>query len=135
MLYFWVHLHVGVRCETEELNYTAYEGGQVRIRCPYKLGYKEKYFCKGDAKIPFEAGQSRKFLLHDNTSAHIFTLTITHLELEDKGTYWCVRRGNSSSDIYGTTIQLDIKPGEHFVIKYNDLKSVKLTADELLNVP
>ncbi|XP_036439156.1 CMRF35-like molecule 6 isoform X2 [Colossoma macropomum] len=57
-----------------------------------------------------EAGQSRKFLLHDNTSAHIFTLTITHLELEDKGTYWCVRRGNSSSDIYRTKIHLDIKP-------------------------
>ncbi|XP_036439325.1 polymeric immunoglobulin receptor-like [Colossoma macropomum] len=100
-------LHVGVRCETEELNYTAYK---VRIRCPYKPGYKEKYFCKGDAKIPFEAGQSRKFLLHDNTSAHIFTLNITHLELEDKGTYWCVRRGNSSSDIYRTKIHLDIKP-------------------------
>ncbi|KAL7855502.1 hypothetical protein AOLI_G00191060 [Acnodon oligacanthus] len=100
----------GVRCETEELNYTAYEGGQVRIRCPYKPGYTEKYFCKGDAKIPFEGRQSSRFLLHDNTSAHIFTLNITQLDLEDKGTYWCVRRGNSSSDICRTKIQLDVKP-------------------------
>ena len=73
-------------------------------------------------------------MLHDNTSAHIFTLTITRLELEDKGTYWCVRRGNSSSDNYRTKIQLYVKPGEHFVIKYNDLKRVRLTADKLLNV-
>ncbi|XP_060755235.1 CMRF35-like molecule 3 isoform X1 [Neoarius graeffei] len=79
---------------------TGYRGRSVQIQCPYEPGYEKykKYLCRGKCPyvgyndIPVESGSPAKdprFSLYDNTTAKIFTVTITDLRPEDKGTYWC----------------------------------------------
>ncbi|XP_060755231.1 CMRF35-like molecule 5 isoform X2 [Neoarius graeffei] len=89
---------------------TGYRGRSVQIQCPYQPGYEEykKYLCRGkcpilgDKDIPVESGSPAKdprFSLYDNTTAKIFTVTITDLRPEDKGTYWCAIE-RTVADIY-----------------------------------
>lgn len=91
-----------VKCGTNNiLNFTAHEGGKVDIRCPYQSGYEthDKYLCRGSCPlllfkkdIPVKSGlkpDDERFTLTDNSTAHIFTVTITDLRSSDEGTYWC----------------------------------------------
>ncbi|XP_051559324.1 uncharacterized protein LOC127444145 isoform X2 [Myxocyprinus asiaticus] len=115
-----LHLMSGVKCGTNKiLTYTAYEKGNVEIQCPYESKYEkhEKYLCRGECKIlnkdkPVSSGlraNDKRFSLIDNSTTHIFTVTITDLRPEDEGTYWCgVKTGIGRSDDY-TEILLDIK--------------------------
>ncbi|KAB5523732.1 hypothetical protein PHYPO_G00155860 [Pangasianodon hypophthalmus] len=79
---------------------TGYRGRSVQIKCPYESGYEKhkKYLCRGECPtvgyrdIPVESGSAAKdtrFTLYDDTTAKVFTVTITDLRPEDKGTYWC----------------------------------------------
>ncbi|KAK7161047.1 hypothetical protein R3I94_003886 [Phoxinus phoxinus] len=79
---------------------TGYRGERVDIRCSYQSGYEtnSKYFCKEKCLIPgfknimVESGSPAKderFSLTDDTTARVFTVTITDLRTEDAGQYWC----------------------------------------------
>ncbi|CAM4447526.1 unnamed protein product [Leuciscus chuanchicus] len=82
---------------------TGYRGERVDIRCSYKSGYESlsKYFCKGkclllNKNIMVESGSPAKderFSLTDDTTARVFTVTITDLRTEDEGQYWCAVEG------------------------------------------
>ncbi|KAI5089699.1 CMRF35-like molecule 3 [Silurus meridionalis] len=95
---------------------TGYRGRSVQIECRYEPGYEEykKYLCRGacnawkhvlvDSKSPAE---DTRFSLYDDTTAKIFTITITGLRAEDEDTYWCgIER--TGRDIY-TELQLLVK--------------------------
>ncbi|XP_017313213.1 CMRF35-like molecule 5 isoform X2 [Ictalurus punctatus] len=80
---------------------TGYRGRSVQIKCPYGSGYEEykKYLCRGKCPrvgyndVPVRSGSPAKdtrFSLYDNTTAKVFTVTITDLRTEDGNTYWCV---------------------------------------------
>ncbi|KAI5089712.1 CMRF35-like molecule 3 [Silurus meridionalis] len=81
---------------------TGYRGRSVQIKCHYESGYEEnnKYLCRGECPgwpsikdIPVQSGspaEDTRFSLYDDTTARIFTVTITDLRAEDANTYWCV---------------------------------------------
>ncbi|KAF4075493.1 hypothetical protein AMELA_G00235000 [Ameiurus melas] len=80
---------------------TGYRGRSVQINCSYDSGYEEynKYLCRGkcpyggNKDIPVHSGspaEDTRFSLYDNTTAKVFTVTITDLRTEDGNTYWCV---------------------------------------------
>ncbi|XP_060755248.1 CMRF35-like molecule 3 [Neoarius graeffei] len=90
---------------------TGYRGRSVQIQCPYEPGYEEnkKYLCRGECSylwskdIPVESGSPAKdprFSLYDDTTAKIFTVTITDLRPEDEDTYWCAIERTIVLDIY-----------------------------------
>ncbi|KAL1281420.1 hypothetical protein QQF64_000223 [Cirrhinus molitorella] len=89
-----------VACEMKEiLTFTAHERGKVEICCPYQSKYKEhkKYLCRGECQRLYKdkvvesgsAAKDERFSLTDNKTAHVFTVTITDLRIEDRGQYWC----------------------------------------------
>ncbi|XP_062866818.1 CMRF35-like molecule 3 [Trichomycterus rosablanca] len=90
-------------------------GGSVRIRCPYEAGYEysTKYLCRGKCSvikdIPVDSvfAKDRRFSLKDNTTARVFTVTITDLRPGDKGMYWCAVQ-RTISDAY-TEVQLQVR--------------------------
>ncbi|XP_053472034.1 CMRF35-like molecule 5 isoform X4 [Ictalurus furcatus] len=89
---------------------TGYRGRSVQIKCPYGSGYEEynKLLCRGtcpyggNKDIPVRSGspaEDTRFSLYDDTTAKVFTVTITDLRTEDGNTYWCgIER--TLSDIY-----------------------------------
>ncbi|KAF5893531.1 CMRF35-like molecule 1 isoform X1, partial [Clarias magur] len=102
---------------------TGYRRQKVHIKCPYTSGYENytKYFCRGKCSnlvwsndVPVQSGSPAKdsrFSLHDDTTAKVFTVTITDLRREDEGTYWCVTK-QIGRDIY-TEIHLVVKRDVH----------------------
>ncbi|XP_016398990.1 CMRF35-like molecule 1 [Sinocyclocheilus rhinocerous] len=78
---------------------TGHRGGRADIRCTYESGYKSnpKYLCKGGCifgsrNIMVKSGspaKDQRFSLTDDTTARVFTVTITDLRTEDEGQYWC----------------------------------------------
>ncbi|XP_051994021.1 CMRF35-like molecule 5 [Xyrauchen texanus] len=122
LLLIFFHLMSVVKCGSNEiLTFTANESGKVEIRCPYESGYEEniKYLCRGGCKIlnkniPVSSGSitnDKRFSLIDNSTTHVFTVTITDLTPEDGGTYWCVvKTGFGLFDDY-KEILLEIKQG------------------------
>ncbi|XP_017313218.1 CMRF35-like molecule 5 isoform X4 [Ictalurus punctatus] len=89
---------------------TGYRGRSVQIKCPYGSGYEEynKYLCRGkcphggNKDIPVHSGspaEDTRFSLYDDTTAKVFTVTITDLRTEDGNTYWCVIE-RTGYDIY-----------------------------------
>ncbi|XP_046693383.1 CMRF35-like molecule 3 [Silurus meridionalis] len=95
---------------------TGYRGRSVQIKCHYESGYEDynKYLCRGDCwlgnkDVPVQSGppaEDTRFSLYDDTTAKIFTITITDLRAEDANTYWCgIQRFVPFRDIY-TKLQL-----------------------------
>ncbi len=83
---------------------TGHRGERLDIRCRYEAGYESysKYFCKGECKyvgnrnIMVESGspaEDERFSLTDDTTARVFTISITDLRSEDEGRYWCAVKG------------------------------------------
>ncbi len=78
---------------------TGHRGERLDIRCRYKSGYESysKYLCKGEctfgnSNIMIKSGspaKDKRFSLTDNTTARVFTVSITDLRTEDEGRYWC----------------------------------------------
>ncbi|XP_046693384.1 CMRF35-like molecule 8 [Silurus meridionalis] len=100
---------------------TGYRGRSVQIKCHYESKYKKnkKYLCRGKCPyrpvikdIPVQSGspaEDTRFSLSDDTTAKIFTITITDLRAEDANTYWCVvKRTVPLRDIH-TKLQLLVK--------------------------
>ncbi|KAL2086215.1 hypothetical protein ACEWY4_017274 [Coilia grayii] len=105
-------------------------GGRAVVRCPYPRGYgrAQKYLCRGDCSpllskdLPVQtaAGQTwaktGRFSLHDNTTARVFTVTITGLTAKDSGKYWCgVQTPWHTPDLY-TELWLRVVPGKKRVV-------------------
>ncbi|KAI4904736.1 hypothetical protein NFI96_023554 [Prochilodus magdalenae] len=100
---------------------TGHRGHSAQIRCPYESGYETymKYLCRGACSsgkkdIPVQSGstaEDQRFSLDDNKAARVFTITITDLRPEDKGTYWCgIKTSYPLPDIY-TEVLLLVKLG------------------------
>ncbi|XP_042621049.1 CMRF35-like molecule 1 isoform X2 [Cyprinus carpio] len=94
---------------------TGHTGESLNIRCTYKSGYESnpKYLCKGaciygNRIIMVKSGspaEDQRFSLSDNTTARVFTVTITDLRTEDTGQYWCgVKR--TGTDVYSEIVLL-----------------------------
>jgi len=100
---------------------TGYRGERVHIRCSYKSRYESnpKYFCKGECNtgnkiIMVKSGSPAKderFSLTDDTTARVFTVTITDLRTEDQGLYWCAVERSFITDDY-SEIMLLVKDGK-----------------------
>ncbi|KAF4075496.1 hypothetical protein AMELA_G00235050 [Ameiurus melas] len=97
---------------------TGYRGRSIEIKCSYNSGYEEykKYLCRGKCsyeEIPVHSGspaEDTRFSLYDDTTAKVFTVTITDLRTEDENTYWCgIER--KVPDIY-TEFRLLVQTGE-----------------------
>ncbi|XP_076141062.1 uncharacterized protein LOC143123491 isoform X1 [Alosa pseudoharengus] len=113
----------GVNAVMALIQVTGYVGRSAVIRCPYDRGYVgySKYLCRGkciwgskDIPVRTEAGQTRaikgRFSLHDDTTAGVFTVTITGLTAGDSGQYWCgVTTGAGRYDVF-TEVKLDALP-------------------------
>ncbi|XP_062395804.1 CMRF35-like molecule 8 [Sardina pilchardus] len=115
LLIFFFCLLVGVHPLESVIQVTGYVGRSAVIRCPYDKIYVEnsKYLCRGSCRlltlknkiVKTEAGQTRatsgRFSLHDNTTAGVFTVTITGLTAEDSGQYWCgIHTGLGKKDVF-----------------------------------
>ncbi|XP_052474258.1 CMRF35-like molecule 3 isoform X2 [Carassius gibelio] len=94
---------------------TGYRGERVNIRCTYESGYESfsKYLCKGECNIgnrniivrSGSPAKDQRFSLRDDTTARVFTVTITDLRPEDAGQYWCgVER--TLADVYSEILLL-----------------------------
>ncbi|XP_058633484.1 CMRF35-like molecule 1 isoform X2 [Onychostoma macrolepis] len=89
---------------------------RLDIRCPYKSGYESnsKYFCKGECKfgnknIMVKSGspaEDERFSLTDDTTARVFTVSITDLRTEDEGQYWCAVKRTLNTDVYSEFLLL-----------------------------
>ncbi len=93
---------------------------RLDIRCSYEAGYESnsKYFCKGECKfgnknIMVKSGSPAKderFSLTDDTTARVFTVSITDLRTEDEGQYWCAVE-RTLLDVYSEILLL-VKQGK-----------------------
>ncbi|XP_062388583.1 uncharacterized protein LOC134077168 [Sardina pilchardus] len=123
-VYAEVKLNVkkGVHPVESVISKTGYVAKSAVIECPYDRRFEQysKYLCSGacvwgskDMPIKTEAGQTRaingRFSLHDDTTAGVFTVTITGLTAEDSGQYWCgVKTGFGKYDVYAE-VKLNVK--------------------------
>uniref|UniRef100_A0A8C1LHF7 Immunoglobulin domain-containing protein n=1 Tax=Cyprinus carpio TaxID=7962 RepID=A0A8C1LHF7_CYPCA len=93
-----------------------HKGGRLNIRCTYESGYESnsKYLCKGkclfgNKVIVVKSGspaKDRRFSLSDDTTARVFTVTITDLRQEDAGQYWCGVERTLIADVYSEIMVL-----------------------------
>ncbi|KAG5278155.1 hypothetical protein AALO_G00095790, partial [Alosa alosa] len=114
-----------------------YEGGELRVRCPYERIYEEneKYLNRvgsphhSESKTLIQTNRSQtqategRFSLYHDTTARVFTVTITGLNAEDSGKYECGVKRNIS-DIRNE-LQVLVKQLEN-IIGYKG-KSVSIT--------
>ncbi len=95
---------------------------RLDIRCRYEAGYESnsKYFCKGKCKyavnknIMIKSGspaEDERFSLTDDTTARVFTVSITDLRTEDEGQYWCAVKRTLNTDVYSEILLL-VKQGK-----------------------
>ncbi|XP_016398977.1 CMRF35-like molecule 3 [Sinocyclocheilus rhinocerous] len=86
-------------CTGASVTVIGHRGERADIRCTYESGYESnpKYLCKGECKfgsrnIIVKSGspaKDQRFSLSDDTTARVFTVTITNLRTQDEGQYWC----------------------------------------------
>uniref|UniRef100_A0A671NHD1 Immunoglobulin domain-containing protein n=1 Tax=Sinocyclocheilus anshuiensis TaxID=1608454 RepID=A0A671NHD1_9TELE len=119
---------------------TGHRGDRFDIRCPYESGYESnpKYFCKGESKfgnkvIMVKSGSLAKyqrFSLSDDTTARVFTVTITDLRTEDAGQYWCAVERTLPDSIF-VVIPLDKRPAEVTTISLCLITSTRVSTAPL----
>ncbi|XP_065130624.1 uncharacterized protein [Paramisgurnus dabryanus] len=102
-----------------------YSGGKVTITCEYDQNYKTntKYFCKGQKPLIMQRGwcsdliktdikdqwyHDGRFSLYDDTTASVFTVIITDLNINDSDTYMCGVDISWKTDDY-TEVKLTVK--------------------------
>ncbi|XP_058647460.1 CMRF35-like molecule 1 isoform X3 [Onychostoma macrolepis] len=95
---------------------TGLRGERLDIRCSYESGYESnsKYFCKGECifglrNIMVKSGspaEDERFSLTDDTTARVFTVSITDLRSTDQGLYWCGVKRTLTTDVYSEILLL-----------------------------
>ncbi|XP_076141086.1 uncharacterized protein LOC143123507 isoform X2 [Alosa pseudoharengus] len=133
------------------ISVTGYVGRSAVIRCPYDRGYvgHSKYLCRGSCRhlafkdkiVKTEDGQTKaisgRFSLHDDTTAGVFTVTITGLTAGDSGQYWCgVKTGFGPKDVF-SEVELKVQKGNNQVHPLTSPNStpVPSTDDHTLSSP
>ncbi|XP_076142460.1 uncharacterized protein LOC143124657 [Alosa pseudoharengus] len=115
-----------------------YEGGELRVRCPYERIYewngkylnrvRSPHHNKSKTLIQTNLSQTQatkgRLSLYDDTTARVFTVTITGLNAEDSGKYECVVKRYTYDDIRNE-LQVLVKQLEN-IIGYEG-KSVSIT--------
>uniref|UniRef100_A0A3Q1IZA8 Immunoglobulin V-set domain-containing protein n=1 Tax=Anabas testudineus TaxID=64144 RepID=A0A3Q1IZA8_ANATE len=69
----------------------------TQVSCSYVGGYKsnEKYLCRNDCGsdndvlITTTQGSKNRYSISDDTNKRVFTATISNLNKNDAGKYWC----------------------------------------------
>ncbi|XP_026101705.1 CMRF35-like molecule 3 [Carassius auratus] len=127
-----------------------HRGERVDIRCPYESGYESnsKYLCKGKCTFGFRdiivrsgsPAEDERFSLTEDTTARVFTVSITDLRTEDEGQYWCAVDRTLNIDVYSEILLL-VKEDERsrafptislFLITSTSVSSAPLTPQTLL---
>uniref|UniRef100_A0A672M8Z7 Immunoglobulin domain-containing protein n=1 Tax=Sinocyclocheilus grahami TaxID=75366 RepID=A0A672M8Z7_SINGR len=114
LLLLWSCMHIAGVGAPETV--TGHRGERVDIRCRYEAGYESnsKYFCKGkcifgNKNIMVKSGspaKDKRFSLTDDTTARVFTVSITDLRTEDTGQYWCAVKRILTTDVYSDLLLL-----------------------------
>ncbi|XP_016304289.1 CMRF35-like molecule 2 [Sinocyclocheilus anshuiensis] len=148
LLLLWSCMHIVVDGAPETV--IGHRGERVDIRCSYEAGYESnsKYFCKGkcifgNKNIMVKSGspaEDERFSLTDDTTARVFTVSITDLRTEDTGQYWCAVKRVLTTDVYSDLLLL-VKQDERttefptinlFLITSTHVSSAPLTPQTLL---
>uniref|UniRef100_A0A3Q1IUQ2 Immunoglobulin V-set domain-containing protein n=1 Tax=Anabas testudineus TaxID=64144 RepID=A0A3Q1IUQ2_ANATE len=95
-----------------------YEGKEALVSCSYDEGYEsyEKYLCRNDCGsddvlIKTTQGSKNRYSISDDTNKQVFTATISNLNKNDAGKYWCgVTR--SGYDYYPAEVKLKVVTGK-----------------------
>ncbi|XP_016112671.1 CMRF35-like molecule 9 [Sinocyclocheilus grahami] len=122
LLLLWSCMHIAGVGAPETV--TGHRGERVDIRCRYEAGYESnsKYFCKGkcifgNKNIMVKSGspaKDKRFSLTDDTTARVFTVSITDLRTEDTGQYWCAVKRILTTDVYSDLLLL-VKQGKKLI--------------------
>ncbi|XP_029565738.1 polymeric immunoglobulin receptor-like [Salmo trutta] len=92
-------------------------GGSTTIPCLYDLKYKTnvKYWCKEDylkrCSLDVHTKSIYKASIYDDINKQTFTVTMTDLEPEDSGRYWCAVEINGGPDKWIARFDLSVTPG------------------------
>uniref|UniRef100_A0A3Q1J2I1 Ig-like domain-containing protein n=1 Tax=Anabas testudineus TaxID=64144 RepID=A0A3Q1J2I1_ANATE len=92
-----------------------YEETEAKVSCSYDEGYEsyEKYLCKNycssdDVLITTTEAHKNRYSISDDTNKQVFTATISNLNQNDAGKYWCgVTR--SGKDYYPAEVELKVE--------------------------
>uniref|UniRef100_A0A3Q1IUE6 Ig-like domain-containing protein n=1 Tax=Anabas testudineus TaxID=64144 RepID=A0A3Q1IUE6_ANATE len=99
----------------EIISVFGYEGKEAQVSCSYDEGYEsyEKYLCRNDCGsdddvlITTTQGSKNRYSISDDTNKKVFTATISNLNKNDAGKYWCgVTR--SGKDYYPAEVELKV---------------------------
>lgn len=97
---------------------SGYVGRSVKVLCSYHWGHEdnEKYLCRNDCGysdvlITTSEKNKEKYCISDDKNKKVFTVTISDLNLNDTGKYWC-GISNWFQDDY-TEVKLDVKQGKY----------------------
>ncbi|XP_038826924.1 uncharacterized protein LOC120026172 [Salvelinus namaycush] len=92
-------------------------GSSTTIPCRYDLKYKThvKYLCKVDYLVrcspDVHSKSIHKASISHDINKQTFTVTMTDLEPEDSGRYWCAVEINGGSEVMIERFQLSVTPG------------------------
>uniref|UniRef100_A0A3Q1J4M3 Ig-like domain-containing protein n=1 Tax=Anabas testudineus TaxID=64144 RepID=A0A3Q1J4M3_ANATE len=92
-----------------------YEGKEAKVSCSYDEGYEsyEKYLCRNDCGsddilITTTEARKNRYSISDDKHKWVFTATISNLNQNDAGKYWCgVTR--SGKDYYPAEVELKVE--------------------------
>ncbi|KAL3996111.1 beta-site APP-cleaving enzyme 2 (memapsin 1) [Sarotherodon galilaeus] len=111
-----VELEVKEWCCVKSSQINGTVGHPLTLQCPYPPQHRDnrKFLCKGDHRnkcTDMVASQSR-FAIEDNASSSSFSVTITKIQADDAGTYWCGSDSQWSHENY-TKIHLSVVFQQH----------------------
>uniref|UniRef100_A0A673WA70 Ig-like domain-containing protein n=1 Tax=Salmo trutta TaxID=8032 RepID=A0A673WA70_SALTR len=89
-------------------------GGSTTIPCHYDLKYKThvKYLCKLDYLKRCSPDGTAKASVSDDINQLTMTVTMTDLEPEDSGRYYCAVEVNGGQDVRAEWFHLSVIPGK-----------------------
>lgn len=111
----------GIHCDIITVSKVSVKArGSISIPCLYEPHYRDhvKYLCVGkrwrsckEVVKTNEPHSSGKFLIFDDKTRNIFTVTIKNLTAADTGYWWCAVELNLKPDIK-TSFQLSVATGK-----------------------
>uniref|UniRef100_A0AAQ6IE43 Immunoglobulin V-set domain-containing protein n=1 Tax=Anabas testudineus TaxID=64144 RepID=A0AAQ6IE43_ANATE len=101
----------------EIIHVFGYEETEAKVSCSYDEGYEsyEKYLCRNycssdDVLITTTEAHKNRYSISDDTNKQVFTATISNLNQNDAGKYWCgVTRSGILKDYYPAEVELKVE--------------------------